>query len=238
MSETPGRRFVAEHTRYIANQDIERMVRQTYAEDAVLYHNFRYFDGEPPYIHRGQADIIHAQRVIFDPKNLGNIQVGEPFNFIEAEDTIFFQVVVTSPTQGRRINTDFWIVRDGKLYRQYDFWTSLESLGATTESAATGDLYYVQMHWNIEGRLSFDGLWDLEARGAEFALASNKPGTRLYKVAGQKRVIGIIEVDSIKELDRTAMGRLPLREFLEFEAIWPLREYKDFLEDVKVHYRV
>ncbi len=28
-----------------------------------------------------------------------------------------------------------------------------------------------------------------------------------------------------------------MREYLEFEAIWPLREYPNFVEDVKQHYQ-
>jgi muconolactone D-isomerase len=36
---------------------------------------------------------------------------------------------------------------------------------------------------------------------------------------------------SADDLDRTIMDRLLLREFLEFEAIWPVRPFKNFLED-------
>jgi hypothetical protein len=32
------------------------------------------------------------------------------------------------------------------------------------------------------------------------------------------------------------MGRLPLREFLEFEAIWPVRPFENFLEDCRTHF--
>jgi len=102
-------------------------------------------------------------------------------------------------------------------------------------------LFYVQMRWNIEGRLSFDELWDLETKEIENAQSLDESGAvraQLYKVAAQKRVIGIIDVESIDELDRTAMGRLPMREYLEFEVVWPLRDYLSFAEDVKAHYRV
>ncbi|HLO87956.1 MAG TPA: muconolactone Delta-isomerase family protein [Nostocaceae cyanobacterium] len=102
-------------------------------------------------------------------------------------------------------------------------------------------LFYIQMRWNIEGRLNFDELWDLEMQEIENSQNLDQSGTvkaQLYKVAAQKRVIGIIDVESIDELDRTAMGRLPMREYLEFEVVWPLRDYLSFAEDVKVHYRV
>jgi ankyrin repeat protein len=97
--------------------------------------------------------------------------------------------------------------------------------------------FFIQMRWNIEGRLSFDDLWDLELKEAEWAMTSG-PQAQLWKVAGDKRLVGIVHVDSIHELDRVIMGRLPMREFLEFEEIWPLRSYGEFVEDVKKHYRV
>jgi len=42
---------------------------------------------------------------------------------------------------------------------------------------------------------------------------------------------------SADELDRAIFGRLPMREFLEFEAIWPLRDFEDFLADCKTHFQ-
>jgi hypothetical protein len=32
------------------------------------------------------------------------------------------------------------------------------------------------------------------------------------------------------------LGRLPLREFLEFEAIWAVRPFENFLEDFRTHF--
>jgi hypothetical protein len=58
----------------------------------------------------------------------------------------------------------------------------------------------------------------------------------MYKVAGQRRVIAIIETESAETLDRMILGRLPMREVLEFEAIWPLRRFDGFLEDCKTHF--
>lgn len=101
-------------------------------------------------------------------------------------------------------------------------------------------LFFVQMRWNIEGRLSEDELWELEAKEAEHGKETVESGmvVGLYKVAAQRRVIGIVNVDSIEELDRTALGRLPMREYLEFEQVWALRDYEGFAEDVKAHYKV
>jgi muconolactone D-isomerase len=55
-------------------------------------------------------------------------------------------------------------------------------------------------------------------------------------VAGQRRVIAIVEIASAEELDRVILGRLPMREVLEFEAIWPLRTFNGFLEDCRTHF--
>jgi hypothetical protein len=39
-----------------------------------------------------------------------------------------------------------------------------------------------------------------------------------------------------RELARTIFGRLPMREVLEFEAIWPLRDFDGFLKDCRTHF--
>jgi muconolactone D-isomerase len=96
-------------------------------------------------------------------------------------------------------------------------------------------IVYLQMRWNVEGRLDFDKIWDLEIEEAKAAKAVFRI-IAMYKVAGQKRVIAIGEIESADELDRMVMGRLPMREYLEFEAIWPLRDFEGFLEDCKTHF--
>jgi muconolactone delta-isomerase len=96
-------------------------------------------------------------------------------------------------------------------------------------------IFYMQMRWNIEGRLTLDEVWDLEIEESKAA----KDGFRvlhMYKVAGQRRVIAIVETESAENLDRVILGRLPMREVLEFEAIWPLRSFDGFLEDCKIQF--
>lgn len=101
-------------------------------------------------------------------------------------------------------------------------------------------LFYVQMRWNHEGRISLDELWDIEAEEAEHAQETVESGmcVGIWKVAAQKRVIAVVDVEDIEELDRTALGRLPMREYLEFEVVWPLRDYVGFAADVRKHYQV
>ncbi len=93
-------------------------------------------------------------------------------------------------------------------------------------------LIYMQMLWKIEGRLSFDRVWKMEVDEAAPAQGHFKV-IAMYKVAGQRRVLAIIDTDSADELDRIIMAKLPLREYLEFETIWPLRTFEAFIEDCK-----
>jgi muconolactone delta-isomerase len=101
-------------------------------------------------------------------------------------------------------------------------------------------LFYVQMKWNHEGRISLDELWDVESAEADHAKQTIEDGmvVGIWKVAAQKRVIAVVDLPNAEELDRTALGRLPMREYLEFEVVWPLRDYLGFAEDVKKHYKV
>ena len=83
--------------------------------------------------------------------------------------------------------------------------------------------------------MSEDELWDLWEKETEAAAGAKAGGkvVSLYKVAGQRRVVGIADVESHDELDQIIMGALPMRHVLEWEEILPVRAYEDFAEDVK-----
>lgn len=115
------RAFFDEHMRYVLAGDIATMVDETYTDDAVLYHNFEYFPGPPPYTHHGKQAIIDAQRTIFSPANHGAIGAGEVFNLIGGPDFLFFQIPIQTAHRGRWQNTDLWVIRDGKLAYQFVF---------------------------------------------------------------------------------------------------------------------
>jgi muconolactone delta-isomerase len=91
------------------------------------------------------------------------------------------------------------------------------------------------MRWNIEGRLSQQELWELETKEGDYTAVAVEMGLvkGIYKVAGQRRIVAIIDLKDATELDRTLMGRLPMAQYLEFETIWPLREYAPFIEDCR-----
>lgn len=100
-------------------------------------------------------------------------------------------------------------------------------------------LFYVQMKWNYQGRISQDDLWTLESKEGDHAQRQEGQSKdpvkvlEIYKVASQHRVITIVDAVSADALDRNSMGQLPMREYLEFEHVWALRDYDTFMEDVK-----
>ena len=98
-------------------------------------------------------------------------------------------------------------------------------------------LFYVQMKWNYQGRITQDQLWSLEEQEGVHGVEGIRAGfVQLYKVVSQHRIIAIVKAESLENLDRNSMGWLPMREYLEFEQVWALREYEGFLEDVKARF--
>jgi muconolactone delta-isomerase len=96
-------------------------------------------------------------------------------------------------------------------------------------------LFYMQMRWNIENRITLEDVWDMEVKEGPATSAHFKV-VAMYKVVGQRRVIAIVDMESAEALDRSILGHLPMREYLDFEAIWPLRTFAGFLEDCSTHF--
>ena len=84
-------------------------------------------------------------------------------------------------------------------------------------------------------RVSEQELWELWGKEAEAALAAKGEGVikSLYKVAGHRRVVMIVDVPSHDFLDKLALGTMPMAHILEIEEMLPLREYESFAKDVK-----
>lgn len=99
-------------------------------------------------------------------------------------------------------------------------------------------LFFIKVR--VEPRdLSLDQLWEIWEKEADAALAAKGAGkiVSLYKVAGQRKVLGIVDVESHDELDRIIMAGLPMTHYLEFEEILPVRAYEDFAKDVKARWK-
>jgi muconolactone D-isomerase len=83
--------------------------------------------------------------------------------------------------------------------------------------------------------LSLDELWEVWEEETKAALGAMEAGkiVALYKVSGQRRVIGVFDVESTDEMDQIIMAGLPMAEYLTFEQVLPVREYAAFAEDIR-----
>ncbi len=88
-----------------------------------------------------------------------------------------------------------------------------------------GVLTPVHVGFRVEHtRLDRDDFWDEWERETQAALAAIDAGVvkSLYVVAGQRRVIGIVEVESHDRLDQIVMGALPMSHHLTLEEVLPV----------------
>lgn len=86
-------------------------------------------------------------------------------------------------------------------------------------------LVFVDFRVDPKG-LSLDELWEAWDEEAGKVVG-------LYKVSGQRRVLGVLDVESHDELDRILMAGLPMAHNLTMAEVPPVREYTAFAEDVK-----
>lgn len=95
-------------------------------------------------------------------------------------------------------------------------------------------LYFFRVRVD-HSNVTIDQLWDIwhqEVDAAEGAISAGKI-KHLYKVSGQRIIVGVIDADSHDELDQIFMAALPMAHMLEFEEILPIREYTSFGADVR-----
>jgi muconolactone D-isomerase len=55
----------------------------------------------------------------------------------------------------------------------------------------------------------------------------------IYKVSGQRRVIGVLDVGSADELGQIIVAGLPIAQRLGIVEVLPVREYAAFAEDLR-----
>jgi muconolactone delta-isomerase len=96
-----------------------------------------------------------------------------------------------------------------------------------------GVLVFVDIRVNPKD-MSIDELWDIWEEEAKAALEAIEAGkvVSLYKVCGQRRAVGVFDVESHDELDQILMAGLPLAHYLEIKEVLPVREYEAFASDV------
>ncbi len=74
-------------------------------------------------------------------------------------------------------------------------------------------------------------IWEKEAKATLEAIEAGKV-VSFYKVSGQRRVVGVMDVESTDELDQILMADMPIARYLEVKEVVPIREYEAFASDI------
>ena len=112
-----GKEFFDKHMEYIGKNDMEGMVKDTYSSDAALYNSFPFLSTPPPNIIKGTDELIKAFKGYLDYQ--GEIKVDRLYNFIDSEEVISFQAIITSSKTGQWAVSDTWLMKDEKIFRHF-----------------------------------------------------------------------------------------------------------------------
>ncbi len=98
-------------------------------------------------------------------------------------------------------------------------------------------LYHADFHIEYPAGMSQKEFFSIWAREAEAALGAKKAGVviDIWKGAGSRRVMAIVNVDSLDTLDQMLFDLPIMKEHGQHVQIdvTPLRRYEDFAADVK-----
>jgi muconolactone delta-isomerase len=98
-------------------------------------------------------------------------------------------------------------------------------------------LYHADFHVEYPASMSQKDLFSIWAREAEAALSAKKAGLiiDLWKCVGSRRVVAIVNVDSLDMLDQILFDIPIMKEHGQHVQVdvTPLRRYEDFAIDVK-----
>ena len=98
-------------------------------------------------------------------------------------------------------------------------------------------LFHADFHVDYPASMSQKDLFSIWAREADAALGAKKAGVvvDLWKCVGARRVIAIVNVDSLDTLDQILLDLPIMKEHGHHVRvdITPLRRYEDFATDVK-----
>lgn len=98
-------------------------------------------------------------------------------------------------------------------------------------------LYHLDFQVEYSATMSQQDLFKIWAEETDAALGAKAAGVvvNLWKCVGTRRVIAIVNVDSLDELDRITFN-LPIMKQMGQHVklhVTPLRRYEDFAADVK-----
>ena len=112
-----GKKFFEEHLDYMVKGDIEGMVRQTYTPGATLYNAFPIpGNPPPPNVFTGTEILIVKFKEYMDYQ--GEIKVNDIYNFLDSEDVISFQAIITSNT-GTWAVSDTWLMEGEMISKHF-----------------------------------------------------------------------------------------------------------------------
>ncbi len=107
--------IVREHFKYIKERKFQEMVNETYTDEPEFHHNFPYFEGEPPYIHKGRPAIVEAMKTIFHPDNHGTIEDEELLGYMKIGNLLGFVIRITTRNRGNWVHMHYWEMEDNKI---------------------------------------------------------------------------------------------------------------------------
>ena len=98
-------------------------------------------------------------------------------------------------------------------------------------------LYHADFHIEYPASMSQKDFFSIWAREAEAALGAKKAGVivDIWKCVGSRRVIAIVNVNSLDTLDQILLDLPIMKEHGQHVQVevTPLRRYEDFVADVK-----
>ena len=98
-------------------------------------------------------------------------------------------------------------------------------------------LYHVDFHIEYPASMSQRDFFAIWAREAEAALGAKKAGgvIDIWKCVGSRRVMAVVNVDSMDTLDQILLDLPIMREHGQHlhVDVTPLRRFEDFATDVK-----
>src|SRR6185312_11233022 len=98
-------------------------------------------------------------------------------------------------------------------------------------------LYLADFHIQYPASMSQKDLFSIWAREAEAALGAKKAGLviDIWKVVGSRRVMAVVNVDSLDTLDQILLDLPIMKEHGQHVQVHvsPLRRLEDFAQDVK-----
>ena len=74
-------------------------------------------------------------------------------------------------------------------------------------------------------------IWEKEAKATLEAIEAGKV-VSFYKVSGQRRVVGVMDVESTDELGQILMADMPIARYLEVKEVVPKCESEAFASDI------